>query len=116
MRAGLLRHKVQVEEPGSVVATQFGDARRAEPTLHERRCHIRSLTVNETLNADRVIASEQLRFQFRFDTTLHQITPQWRIHFDNQVYECSYPLDPDGRKREIHIIGTRTQLSDVARS
>ena len=115
MRAGLLRDPIRLEEPGALEKSTYGDNVRAPSTFYERFAQVRGLTVNETLNADRILASEKMRFQMRYDAVVIRITPEWRLHFNSLIFDLSYPIDPDGRRHEIYVIGTRTQMSDVDR-
>ena len=109
MRAGLLRHLVELARPGTEYRNDFGEVIKTPPTIFIKRAAVRGLKVSEIASADKVSASLQMRFQFRYDKTVAAVDSSWVIRWRKLNYNAEAPIDPDGRGRELHIIGTLIQ-------
>ena len=106
MRAGLLRHKVILVQPGVTRKNALGEDVVADSIKYERRAAVRGLKSVEVFEADKMSSESQLRFQFRYDKVVNSMNSSWQIVYDGKSYASQSPIDPDGRRHELIAVGT----------
>ena len=109
MRAGMLRDIVVLKDPGEAVTGELGSVSYPNEKTYKRWALVRGLTTNERLTADRIVGVQQLRFLFRYDQVVSSVKPDWTMEWEGSTYDCDYPTDPSGRRRELVIIGKRSE-------
>lgn len=102
MRSGTLRHSVILKEYANRT-DEFGGQVMEETAAYTRRCAIRGTTGKEIERVGHFLSEASYRFQFRYDTVTSRITKLWKIVHGSRTFEVLYPIDPDGRNREIVV-------------
>lgn len=98
MRAGGLRHRLTLIEPGETVVA--GDATPTETTKATIWGSMRGLTGRER----ELHAEADYAFGFRY---LAGVSARWLVGLGARRFKITQPpLDPDGRRRELLVFGT----------
>lgn len=100
MRAGQLRHRLRIEE---VVETRSdsGDVDESWNEFDTVWGSLEAVTGNERFRAEREHAEVTHLARIRH---LDGVTPKMRITHDGRTFDIEAVYDPEGRKREMHIL------------
>lgn len=113
MRAGKLRHRITIEEP---VESQddYGEEVRwwqPLPFLSETWAEKEDLSGRELFQAQQVNALVTTQFTLRYRT---DVNARMRIKHDGQYYGIESVQDPDGEKKKLLLICSRSVNESVA--
>lgn len=100
MRAGRLRHRVELQEP-----LQEQDA-AGQPistwrTVGRRWASVEPLTGQELLRAQQFGAETTIRVRMRF---MERLTPKWRLRHEGRTLEIVSLIDRGERGRELELL------------
>lgn len=107
MRAGTLRHKVEIQEATEVRNPMGGVAKVGWVTRATARMDILPQARNqgqERLTGDQIVADFDARFRGRYRDWL---TPKMRLVFKGQTYDIKEIINVDTRNSEIEILAKR---------
>lgn len=100
MRAGQLRHRVQIQEAADTRASD-GSLARTWATVRTCWASIEPLRGQELWEAQQVQARVNTRVRMRYWAGL---TPEHRIKHGTDVYNIAAVLNPEGRSRELEVL------------
>lgn len=101
MRAGLLRHKIEIEQV-TETRTSSGAVTETWAVFATVRARVESLTGREYFAAQQVQAENQKRFTIRY---IPGITYKMRIKYNSNYYDITSIINPDERNRELILMG-----------
>lgn len=96
MRAGTLRHSVEVQQATEAVDDRHG-IRKVWTTLAERRAQVTELGGTETVKADQLVANATHEVRLRW---FDGLSPAHRLIHNGRHLNIEAVSNPDGRKRE----------------
>jgi phage head-tail adaptor, putative, SPP1 family len=101
MRAGRLRHKIEIQQ---VVETQSatGAVINTWQTYYQARASYEPKSGKEAYTAQQEHAQATAMFRMRYKAG---ITTKMRLIYDNRVFDIENVIDVYGRGRELQIMG-----------
>lgn len=106
MRAGKLRHRVQVDEPTRTQDASGDEIIDFVPWSHETPADVQPLTGREKLASGGVLGSFDTRIIMRWSSDTARIDQTWRVRFSGIVYNIVSAEDLGFRHRTIEIMAT----------
>lgn len=101
MRAGKLRHRVEIQERATS-RDAHGNPVETWSTAAPVFASVEPLTGNEKLTQQKITASVTHKITIRART----VTPRSRVLFDGRVFDVNSSLDLEERGREVHLFCT----------
>lgn len=100
--AGRLNRRITLRSV--TVSNVLGELTETFADAGERWAERRSLSARESFVAEQRYASSDWVFVFRSDSLTRTITPEWQLVDGTETFDIQAAFDPDGRKREVHVI------------
>lgn len=101
MRAGELRHRVEIQHPVAGAPNAYGEAAIAWTKLRTAWAAVEPLSGRELVEAQAVSARASARVRMRYHG---DITTDMRVLWRDRTLNIEAVLDVDGRARETHLI------------
>lgn len=101
MRAGALRHTITIQTR-TVTRDSYGGETETWADSATVPASVESLSGREYWAARQTMASEIVRFRIRWR---QGVTADCRIVWDGRTWDIESVQDPDGRRRELVIVG-----------
>ncbi len=102
MRAGRLRHHVEVQQ-ATETQDEYGGMTLVWETIEQRTASIRPMGGRELFEAQQVVATASHEVRMRYTST---ITPQLRLLFGTRIFEIGQVINVDERNRELVLLCT----------
>jgi len=100
MRAGRLRHKIEIQRPVETDGS-MGSVVSSWQTFTQCRASYEPKTAKETYQANQDFAQSEAMFRTRF---VPGVTPKMRLIFDGRTFDILGVIDVYGRGREMQIM------------
>jgi SPP1 family predicted phage head-tail adaptor len=100
MRAGTLRHRITIQQQ-TVTRDTFGGETITWADLATVWASKAHKSSREFFAAQKINAETQELFVVRYRSG---VTAKMRVSYDNRYYDIIGAYDPDGRKRELHLL------------
>lgn len=101
MRAGSLRHQVQLQSLGTRVDDGFGGGSIPDSDVATVWASIEPLTGQERLQAESFDARLSHRIRIRYYPGIH---PSWKVKYGVRVFDIKSVADLDERHREVELM------------
>lgn len=102
MRAGRLRHRVDLERP-SPTTNDYGEPETGWEFVARSWAAIEPLRGNERMQAMYIQAEANIRIILRWSTDVQDVDPSWRV-VGRKTYDIKAVMNIDERNREIHLM------------
>lgn len=100
MRAGELRHRVTIQQMQDT-QNEYGEPVKEWVDVVTVWASIEGLRGREYFEAQQTMAQADHRIKIRY---MDGIKPTMRIVYGTRIFSIQSVLDPDGRRRELHLI------------
>jgi len=106
MRAGKLRHRIEVDEPITSQNDTGEEIVNFMPWPRKVSAEVHPLTGRERLLSNGILASFDTRIEVRWSPENARIDAKWRILFAGIIYNIVSAEDVDFAHRRIEIMAT----------
>lgn len=105
MRAGVLRHEVQVQYPVEVEGSpSSGGFVTTWADFGTLRAEVAPIRGREALIGDQPLAELDTRIRIRWSPNNAQIVPKWRVVHDGTIYDIRNVIPVKLAQREIELL------------
>jgi len=101
MRAGALRHRVEIQSASTT--NDAGDVERTWSTDETTNAHVEHLSGEERYEAGKQTGAVEARFKMRY----RDITTDQRLKWNGNTYDILGAYDPNGLGREVIVEAQR---------